>query len=276
MLLKYHRAGVISLACGTGYRLKKTAADVLRSVSTRFARVRPTRDVFGPLAVNGELHRRVALPRVRFGNLRRVTPISRVFGFDRGLPIDRYYVERFLSANAGDIRGNVLEVGDNSYTRRFGGSRVIKSDVLHIEEGNPTATIVADLACAEHVADASFDCIILTQTLHLIYDVRAAVKTLYRILKPGEVLLATFPGLARLVMIAGVNSGTGDLQSTRHAGYLLKVFPESSTTLHVCGNVLVTIAFLHGLAAEELREKELNHHDPSYQLSIMIRTVKPG
>ncbi len=249
-------------------------AGVLRSFSKRFAL--RTRAVFGPLTVCGELPKRPKLPRVRFGSLRRVTPISRVFGFDRGLPIDRYYVERFLSANAGDIRGNVLEVGDDTYTRRFGGGRVTKSDVLHVREGNPTATIVADLACAEHVADSSFDCIVLTQTLHLIYDVRAALKTLYRILKPGGVLLATFPGLSQISHDRWGEQWYWGFTEHSARRLFAEIFPESTTTLHVCGNVLVAIAFLHGLAAEELREKELNHHDPSYQLSIMIRAVKPS
>ena len=102
--------------------------------------------------------------RVRFGSLRRLTPISRTFGFDRGLPIDRHYIERFLSAHAGDIRGDVLEIGDNAYTRRFGGERVTKSDVLHVSEGNPDATIVGDLTCADFIPSDSFDCVILTQT----------------------------------------------------------------------------------------------------------------
>src|SRR5262249_6056962 len=69
--------------------------------------------------------------RVRFGSFRRVTPISREFGFDRGLPVDRYYIEQFLSVHADDIRNRVLEIGDDTYMRRFGGSRVTKGDVLH-------------------------------------------------------------------------------------------------------------------------------------------------
>ena len=49
----------------------------------------------------------------RLGDLRRVTPFSRRFGFDRGLPVDRYYIERFLVAHAHDVRGRVLEIKDN-------------------------------------------------------------------------------------------------------------------------------------------------------------------
>src|SRR5437867_552274 len=118
--------------------------------------------------------------RVRFGDLRRCTPISRDFGFDRGLPVDRYFIERFLARHAQDIRGRVLEIGDNTYTRRFGGDRVVVSDVLHVSEGNPLATFVGDLTMADHIPSEAFDCIIVTQTLQLIYDVPAALATLCR------------------------------------------------------------------------------------------------
>jgi hypothetical protein len=33
---------------------------------------------------------------IRWSNLRQTTPISRVFGLDRGQAIDRYYIEAFL------------------------------------------------------------------------------------------------------------------------------------------------------------------------------------
>src|SRR5882757_9483668 len=82
------------------------------------------------------------LGTVKLGDFVRTSPVGRSFGFDRGTPIDRYYIENFLDKNAGDIRGRVLEIGDNSYTIRFGGPRVDKSDVLHVDEANPAATIV--------------------------------------------------------------------------------------------------------------------------------------
>src|SRR5262245_32603403 len=100
---------------------------------------------------------------VRFGGLRRVTPISRVFGLDRGTPVDRYYIEHFLSAHAADISGRVLEIGEDTYTFQFGGERVVNSDVLHVEVSNPKATIVADLTDASNISSDEFDCIILTQ-----------------------------------------------------------------------------------------------------------------
>ncbi|MHC5074563.1 MAG: glycosyltransferase, partial [Planctomycetota bacterium] len=120
---------------------------------------------------------------VRIGSLRRLTPISNLWGFDRGQPIDRYYIERYLSSHSTDIKGHVLEIGAPRYTRIFGGDRVTRSDVVDVAEGNPNATLVADLTFAEHISSDTFDCVILTQTLQYIFDLRAALKTLFRIMK---------------------------------------------------------------------------------------------
>jgi hypothetical protein len=114
---------------------------------------------------------------VRFGSLRRLTPISREYGFDRGRPIDRHYIETFLARHAADVAGHVLEIKDDGYTRRFGGARVGKSDVLCLEADDPHATIVGDLVAAPQIPSASFDCAIVTQTLQFVYDVRAAIAT---------------------------------------------------------------------------------------------------
>ena len=50
------------------------------------------------------------LPLPRWGNMRRTAPFSTAFGSDRGTPIDRYYLERFLDSHRALITGRVLEV----------------------------------------------------------------------------------------------------------------------------------------------------------------------
>lgn len=213
---------------------------------------------------------------VRYGSLRRMAPISRAFGKDRGLPIDRYYIERFLAAHAPDIRGHVLEVGYDIYTHKFGADRVTRSDVLHVTHGNPKATIVADLTCADHIPTDTFDCIILTQTLQFIYDVEAALKTLSRILKPGGVLLATFGGLSQISRWDMDRWGHYWNFTTLSAQRLFEEsFPGAKVKVEAYGNVLAAIALLHGLASQELRHEELDHHDPDYEVLIMVTAVKP-
>src|SRR6185503_9917132 len=94
--------------------------------------------------VLGRLRRRLAAdPRRRawFHRLRRpalltaqpsTEPLSHDWGFERGTPIDRYYIERFLDRRRGDVRGRVLEIKDDAYTRRYG-SGVERADVLDVD-----------------------------------------------------------------------------------------------------------------------------------------------
>ena len=212
---------------------------------------------------------------VRFGSLRRVTPLSDECGYDRGKPVDRYYVESFLAYQAENIRGRVLEIGDDTYTRRFGGDRVTACDVLHVTEGNPQATIVGDLAHAHHIPSDAFDCIILTQTLQYIYDLRLAIHTLFRILKPGGVLLATFPGISRISQDAWSDRWCWTFTSQSARRLFEERFPEPYGAVEAHGNVLAAAAFLYGLAAEELRQPELEHHDRYYEVLITLRAIKP-
>lgn len=213
--------------------------------------------------------------RVDFGSLRRVKPVSKCWGFDRGKPIDRYYLERFLSRHAPDIQGHVLEIGDDVYTLQFGRERVTKSDILHVAEGYPKATIVADLTQTDHVPSDSFDCIICTQTLQLIYDTPKAIRSLHRLLKPGGVLLLTIPGISQISRLDMDRWGDYWRFTLASAQRLFtEVFPEDSVRIETYGNVLAATAFLHGLSVEELTEDELDDSDPDYEVTIAIRAMK--
>ncbi len=213
--------------------------------------------------------------RVNFGDLRRVTPISRNFGCDRGRPIDRYYIENFLAAHAEDIRGHVLEFGDPYYTRRFGGDRVTRSDVSHVQQGNPQATLIADLASAEDLPAETFDCIICTQVLMYIYPIGDAIRTLHRILKPGGILLATFPGISQISRHDMEQWGEYWRFTTLSAKRLFEqAFDSGNALVQGHGNVLAAIAFLHGLTVDELQMEELDYCDPDYELLISVRALK--
>jgi hypothetical protein len=212
---------------------------------------------------------------VRFGNLRRTEPVSRSFGYDRGLPVDRYYIEAFLAAHAADIRGRTLEVGDDAYTRRFGGDRPSRRDVLHVTPGAPGATFVADLASGGSLPSGAFDCVVLTQTLQLVYDLPAAVATLYRILRPGGVVLATVPVLSQLSDEEWRDSWCWGFTSVSARRLFEGAFPAASVEVESQGNVLAATAFLQGIAAEELRPEELDHRDPSYPILVSVRAMKP-
>jgi len=224
-----------------------------------------------------KLQRRPPVGWVRFGSLRRVDPVDRDFGAGWGRIIDRYYIEKFLEQHASDIHGRVLEVADNGYTRRFGDKRVNRSDVLHYVQGNPLATIVADLTDAREIPSDTFDCIILTQTLQFIFDLAAAVRTLHRILRPGGTLLLTCHGISPISRHDMEQWGEyWRFTSLSIRRLLAQVFPADSIEVQAYGNVLAATAFLHGLTVQELRREELDYHDSRYEVIVGVRAFKPA
>jgi SAM-dependent methyltransferase len=213
--------------------------------------------------------------QLQFGSFRRLTPVSDVWGLDRGNPIDRYYIDAFLESHSADIRGRVLEINDPRYTKRFGGDRVERSDVLHPGDDNPQATIIADLADAPQIADDSFDCIICTQTLLFVYDVSAAFRTLHRILAPGGVVLLTVPGICRITQVDRDVFGDWWRFSSQSVRRLFEeAFDPAGVTVQGHGNVLAAAAGLYGVAAEELTTDELDHLDPDFEVVVVARGEK--
>lgn len=191
------------------------------------------------------------------GQLRTTVPITRAFGFDRGKPVDRLFVERYLAAKADLIRGRVLEIGDNEYTLTYGGARVTQSDILHFDAKNPKATFIGDLSACEHIPDALFDCIILTQTLHLIYDIRAALTNVHRLLVPGGALIATFPGLSQISDEDWGPSWCWGWSRGQAESLLQATFPQGQIEADALGNRFAAAAFLYGLIVEELEQDRL-------------------
>lgn len=208
----------------------------------------------------------------RLGTLRGNAPLSDHFGRDRGTPVDRYYIEQFLAAERDAIRGRVLEVLNHDYTERFGAG-VDRSDVLDIDAGNPNATIVADLAAADTVPSESFDCFILTQTLQYIYELGAAVAHAHRLLAPGGTLLCTVPTVSRI----GRKQLEGEywrLTPAACSSLFGDVFGAEAVDVRGRGNLAGCVAFLVGMAAEELKPRELSDDDPCFPLLVTVRATR--
>jgi SAM-dependent methyltransferase len=215
-----------------------------------------------------------ASDRARWGNLRRRQPFSERYGFDRGLPVDRHYIERFLARHAQDVRGRVLEVADARYTERFGGAAVEQSDVVDIDPDNVRASIVADLCEPGSLPASSFECLLITQTLQLLPDLDTGLGNAWRALAPGGVLLATVPSLSRVDR----HLREVDLWRFTPRGFeqaLRRACPDA-TALEVegFGNLVTGIAFLLGLAAEELDAEELDYVDPFFPLLACARVQR--
>jgi SAM-dependent methyltransferase len=218
---------------------------------------------------------------VRFGSLRRLTPISPDFGWDRGQPIDRYYIADFMRRHGrgdehapGAISGRVLEVGEDRYASVFASAELDHIDVLDPSNANPRATVIADLADAPQIPSDTYDCVICTQTLTLIYELRAAIQTLHRILTPGGTLLMTVPGISPATPEMATWGDRWRFTSVSARRLLEEVFGPLNTTIETYGNVLASAAFLYGLSAEDLRREELDTRDPKYELLVAIKAVK--
>ncbi len=209
--------------------------------------------------------------------LRKVHPHRRDFGLGRGEPVDMFYVEKFLATYQECIRGHVAEIEWDVYTYRFGGARVEHSDILDINESNKRRTITIDLAQTTAVPENLFDCIICSQTLFLIYDYIAAVRSLYKMLRPGGVLLVTVPGISQSVRGKALG-GAGDdyWRFTGRSARLIfgEVFGAENVVVHTYGNVLTATGLLHGLVQEELTQEELEYNDSDYEVTIGVKATK--
>jgi glycosyltransferase involved in cell wall biosynthesis len=212
--------------------------------------------------------------KIEAGDFNRLTPFSADFGFDRGGAIDRYYIERFLQENQQHIRGRVLEIGDNAYTLKFGREKILQSDILHIDHRNTRATYIGDITDVPQIPSGQFDCIIFTQTLHLIYDFTSALKTCYRILKPGGCLLLTVPGISHIDQGEWRDYWLWSFTDTSIRRLLRETFNGSAVDIKTYGNVYVAAAFLYGMGLPEFRKAYLTKHDASYQVVISAAAIK--
>jgi SAM-dependent methyltransferase len=214
----------------------------------------------------------IQIPGARMRLALGVTPLNAPWVHHRHhLQIHRYYLEEFLGEFASDIHGHCLEFQSAYYTTRFGGNKVTKLDILHKEEGNPRATIVADLTQPNAIPENMFECIICTHVLHVIRDIDTFVMELKRLLAPGGVLLLAVPH------ISPIYPCEHELWRFTPEGLsvvLEKVFQVDHITIRSYGNSLTAIGDLRGLVAHEFTKRELHYSDESFAVEVCARAVK--
>ncbi|HJW31433.1 MAG TPA: methyltransferase domain-containing protein [Saprospiraceae bacterium] len=221
--------------------------------------------------------KRIFKQRLLFNDLQRAKPVSAVFGLDRGTPIDRYYIERFLECHSFLIKGTVLEVGDGFYTRRYGGDRVQRADVLHAVPGNPQASIVGDLTDVRTLPENIYDCFICTQTFNFIFDIQRAIEGAHRLVKPGGTLIATVAGISQISRYDLERWGDYWRFTTASIKNMFTSVFTGELEVESYGNVLAAVALLQGLSVEDLPNSALlDDRDPDYQVIITIVARKGG
>ncbi|KAB2835358.1 MAG: glycosyltransferase [Candidatus Brocadia sp.] len=216
------------------------------------------------------------LGKVNFGDLHCLTPIQSECGSNLKTAIDRHFMSEFLARYAIDIQGSVLEIGSEVHATSLGGTEIKKSEMIHVKDANSDARVdTIDLINADRLSSNTYDCIIIPHQLQSIYEMKEALVTLYRILKPGGVLLATLPGISK--------KGKDEQSQKRLWSFTMlsarrlfeEIFPASHLTVESFGNVFAAVALMHGLRTTDLRPEELVYNDPLYQIVITVRVVKP-
>ncbi len=266
---EYYRPVWPQTTNGTGALVQilgRIARSVIRRAKNRFR--------------GGRMHRiwRRAIKRwpptfghIRYGDFASTAPIDPDFGYSRGNPVDRYYIENFLQKSSADIKGRVLEVAEDTYSKQFGGAQITQQDVLHYNEPDPIVTILGDLTQPGVLPEAAFDCIILTQTLQLIFELEKAVTQLHAALKPGGVLLLTVPGISQIERTDWNKSWYWSFTESAVRKLFERSFRPENLEVAQLGNVFSATMFLHGVALEEVDKRKLDVYDEAYPLIVTLR-----
>jgi SAM-dependent methyltransferase len=210
--------------------------------------------------------------RPRWGDLKRRQPFSQHYGFDRGQPVDRRYIEAFLTAHAARIRGDVLEVLRGEYTRRFGAPGT-RSHVVDIDPGNGEATVIADLCEVGSLPARAYDCVVFTQTLQFLADPELGLENLWQSLRPGGALLVTVPCAARI----DTTAPDSDYWRWTPAGLehlVRRRCPGADVQVSAGGNLVASVAAFLGLAVEDLASEDLADDDPAFPLIAATAVLK--
>jgi SAM-dependent methyltransferase len=208
--------------------------------------------------------------RVRWGSFRRTTPVSRSFGLDRGLPVDRVYLADFIGRHRADLRGSVMEVSRRTYVDQFGTPDRVT--IVDIDRTNTQATLHCDLSEEGSLPAGEFDCIVLTSTLQFLGDFDAALRNLWGALAPGGVLLITVPAVSRAQPVGTDHWRFTPVGLERALRDRLPTGAE--ITVEWYGNVFAAVATLHGLSVEETGRAALLERDPEYPVIVCARVVR--
>lgn len=201
-------------------------------------------------------------------------PVSRFFGTDRGMAVDRRYIEKFLEKNKNLIHGNCMEIAEDTYTMRYGEERVEKANILHVE-GIGLNAVKGDLATGEGIKDNAYDCAIITQTLMFIFDVQSAAKNIYRMLKRDGVALITVSGISQISRYDAERWGSYyNFHEDAVRELFVPLFGSENVEIHTYGNVKTAIALLYGLCCEDLQEIDFAEDDRDYPVIISVVVKK--
>lgn len=203
------------------------------------------------------------------------SPVSRSFGIDRGTPVDRYYIEKFLRENKNCIGGDGLEVGETRYLDLLGGKNMHSAKAFLFQSDANANAVTGDLTKRNDLPENIADVFICTQTLNFIYELNEAVKGIQKILKPGGCALVTVAGLCQISRYDADRWGDFWRFTPQSAERIFtEVFAKENVEVSVFGNAYSAHCLLHGFSLEECKNEMLDHSDPDYPVVIGLKIMK--
>lgn len=196
-------------------------------------------------------------------------PVSRQFGTERGTPVDRYYIERFLEEHKQMVRGDILEIEDSTYSLRYGEERLQKAIVMDVGREGGDISFRGNLETGEGIRDETADCFILTQTLMYIFDLKSAAHHIARLLKKGGVALITCSGISQNSKRCMDDYGCCFNFNADALRRLFEQEPDMEVVeVGSLGNVKTVSAHLNGLCCEDLEADDFVPNDKYYPLIV--------
>ena len=198
--------------------------------------------------------------------------MSREFGFDRGKPVDRWYIERFLAQHRADVRGAVLEVAESTYTQWYGDGDVTSSDVLH-HAGNEESTVVGDLTTGAGLPSGPTTASSARRRCPSSTTSTRRSAGIARVLKPGGVVLATVPGMSQVSREDKRDWGDWwrfTSQGDANGSSARPTTTSRSRRTATCSRPRRSSTRTRPRSSTE---QELAHRDPEYELLITVRAT---
>lgn len=190
---------------------------------------------------------------------------------ERGTPIERYYIEKFLTMHKDYIKGYTLEMRDPLYIRKFG-DKITKYDIF--DYADEKATFTGDIQKTENMPSDKYDTYICTQMLYVPYDTKAALKSANKMLKKGGALIVTLPFIQKVLVTE--NFGNEHWRITEPA--LKRLLEEAGfevKDIRSYGNSMATVLSLEGIAVEDIKDKKnLDIYDFNYPVEIAALAIK--
>ncbi len=174
---------------------------------------------------------------------------------ESSLAVEAWYAAAFLSAHRADLEGRLLHDGT--------------AGPVTTADAPAPVVVTGSLADGPRLETGRFDCVVLGAALARSDDVQRELEAAYRILAPGGVLLAAFPGIAlvdgdscyRFTALSALNT-------------LAESFGRSNVSVECFGNHAAARAALAGLPAARLGPAKLAEVDPAFPVVVGGRGVK--